>query len=74
MGTFTLALVIGMAISAFFSVIWAVRALMGIARIGRNPDGSVFMFIPTLVGFFILFTGVFFVISLIPISIIKAIG
>ena len=74
MGTFTLALVIGMAISAFFSVIWAFRAQMGIARIGRNPDGSVHMFIPTLIGFFILFTGVVFVIALIPISIIKAIG
>ena len=47
---------------------------MGIARIGGNSDGSVYMFIPTLVGLFILITGVFLVILLIPISIIKAIG
>ena len=74
MGTFTLALIIGMAISAFFSVIWAFRAQMGIAKIGRNSDGSVRMFIPTLIGFFILFTVVFFVIALVLVSIVKAIA
>ena len=74
MGTFTLALIIGMAISAFFSVIWAFRAQMGIAKIGRNSDGSVRMLIPTLIGFFILFTVVFFVIALILVSIVKAIA
>jgi dipeptidyl aminopeptidase/acylaminoacyl peptidase len=40
MGTFTLAFVIGMAISSLFTVIWALRAYLGIAPVMRNADGS----------------------------------
>ena len=74
MGTFTLAFVIGMAISFIFTVIWALRAYFGIAPVMRNADGSVYRFVPTMIGFFILWSGIFFVVALVPIFIIDAIG
>ena len=71
MGTLTLSLVSGSAIGLIFSLWQAIRVYTGEAKIGRNPDGSVYRPVATIIGFFILWSMVFFVVALIVISLIN---
>jgi len=74
MGAFLLALVIGVSIGAVLTVWQFIRMKTGENdRVMRNADGTVYAFTFTIVGFFILWSGVSFVVALIPIAIIKAI-
>jgi len=72
MGTLTLSLVIGSIIGLILSTWQANRIYTGANPIIiRNPDGSVYRPVATIIGFFILWSLVFFVIALVVVSIIN---
>ena len=72
MGTLTLALIIGLAIGLILSIWQAIRIYTGAnTKIIRNLDRSVYRPVATIIGFFVLWSLVFFVIALIVVSIIK---
>jgi hypothetical protein len=74
MSTFTLALIIGVSIGAVLTVWQTIRMKTGENnKVMRNADGTVYAFTFTIVGSFILWSSVSFVVALIPIAIIKAI-
>jgi len=74
MGSFLLALIIGVSIGTVLTVWQAIRLKTGQNVVAmRNSDGTTYAFTFTLVGFFILWSVVHFVVALIPIVIIKAI-
>ena len=75
MGAFLLALVIGVSIGVVLTIWQAIRLKTGQNVVAmRNSDGTTYAFTFTIVGFFILWSVVFFVVALIPIVIVRAIS
>ena len=72
MGFVILPLIVGLGLGLIFSIWQAIRISTGAnTKIIRNPDGSVYRPVGTIIGFFILWSLVFSVIAFIMISIIN---
>ena len=67
-----LSLAIGLAVGLIVTIWGSSRVFTGAnTKISRNPDGSVYRPASTIIGLFILWSLVFFVIAFIVISMIK---
>ena len=72
MGFVILPLIVGLGLGLIFSIWQAIRIFTGAnTKIIRNPDGSVYHPVGTIIGIFILWALVFSVIAFIMISIIN---